>query len=83
MSIKRFSEDLSLFKKLMLAPMIVVFFLLAQGASSYFGLAQLQTTIRDIFYGRFGNYQTSARVAADSARVHANVYKVISWANAK
>jgi len=83
MSILRIFEDLSLFKKLMLAPLIVVVFLLVQGLSSYRGLEQLHTAIEDIFHGRFVNYQTSARIAADCARVHANIYKVISWANAR
>ncbi len=80
---KSFFEDLGLFRKLMVAPLIVVAFLLAQGLSSYWGLAQLRGTVEDIFHGRFGYYQTSARIAADSARVHANIYKVISWANAR
>jgi methyl-accepting chemotaxis protein len=80
---KRLFENLSLFKKLLIAPIIVVVFLLAQGLASYRGLALLQSTMEDIFRGRFGNYQASARIVADSTRVHANIYKVISWANAR
>ncbi len=80
---KRYLANLSLFKKLLIAPTIVAVFLLLQGLFSYTGLASLQGTMEDIFRGRFGNYQASAKIVADLTRVHANIYKVISWANAK
>ena len=37
----------------------------------------------DIFNNHFKPYQTSATIVKDIANVHANLYKVISWANAK
>ena len=80
---KRYFENLSLFKKLLVAPSIVLIFLLIQGFSSYIGLSRLQNTMEDIYHSRFGNYQTSARIAGNITLVHANIYKVISWANAK
>ena len=80
---KRYFENLSLFKKLLVAPSIVLIFLLIQGVFSYLGLSRQQNTMEDIFHGRFGNYQTSARIAGNITLVHANIYKVISWANAK
>jgi methyl-accepting chemotaxis protein len=80
---KRYFANLGLFKKLLVAPSIILIFMLIQGFSSYLGLAQMQNMMEDIFHGRFGNYQTSARIAGNITLVHANIYKVISWANAK
>jgi methyl-accepting chemotaxis protein len=80
---KRYFENINLFKKLLLAPSIVMLFLLIQGVNSYLGLANLQSTMKDIVLNRFGNYQTSARIMSDLRQVHASVYKLISWANAK
>lgn len=80
---KRYFANLSLFKKLLISPSIVLIFLLIQGGFSYLGLTQLKQNMADIFHGRFGNYQTSARIAGNITLVHANLYKVISWANAK
>ena len=80
---RRFFENLSLFRKLLLAPSIVACFLLIQGLASYLGLAKMQGEIKQLFNSRFGNYQTSAQMVSDITRVHANIYKIISWANAK
>jgi methyl-accepting chemotaxis protein len=80
---KQYFENLNLFKKLLLAPSIVMLFLLIQGINSYVGLASLQRSMKDIVLNRFGNYQTSAKAMSDLRQVHASVYKLISWANAK
>jgi methyl-accepting chemotaxis protein len=80
---RQFFENLSLFRKLLLAPSIVVFFLLLQGLASYLGLAKMHGELKQIFISRFGNYQTSTQMVSDITRVHANIYKIISWANAK
>jgi methyl-accepting chemotaxis protein len=80
---KRLFDNLSLPKKLMIAPAVVLGFLLVQGFFSYTTLAKLQATMQDALRSRFGNFQTAARVSRDLTQVHANLYKVISWANAR
>ncbi len=79
----RHVKDLSLFKKLLIAPSIVGIFLLIQGLASYQGLAGLQKTLDEMFHGRLGNYQTSARMVGDLTRVHATLYRVITYSSAK
>ena len=39
--------------------------------------------IDDIYNNRFTGYQNSSRIMNDIANVQANIYRVISWANAK
>ena len=42
-----------------------------------------KAAMEDVFNNRFKKYQTSATAVKDIANVHASLYKVISWANAK
>jgi hypothetical protein len=75
--------NLTLSKKLLIAPMVVMAFLMALGLLSYNGLTSQKATIETIFGGRFKSYQTSAGLIKETAAVHASLYKVINWANAK
>jgi methyl-accepting chemotaxis protein len=74
--------NLKMGKKLFLAPLAVIVFLLIFGAISYYGLINQKIAINDIYANRFGAYKSSANMIIDLANVHANVYKVISWGNA-
>ncbi len=69
--------------KLMVAPSAVIVFLLILGWVAYQGLFKQKNAMEDVFNNRFKKYQTSATVLKDLAGVHASLYKVISWANAK
>ncbi|MDI6725570.1 MAG: methyl-accepting chemotaxis protein [Smithellaceae bacterium] len=80
---KQFIGNLKLSKKLLLAPLSLIFFMLVLGMTAYNSLSNQKTALEDIFNNRFKSYQTSATVVKDIANVHANLYKVISWANAK
>jgi methyl-accepting chemotaxis protein len=79
---KQMIMNLKMGKKLLLAPLAVIVFLLIFGAISYIGLFNQQGAINDIYNNRFGAYKSSANMIIDLANVHANVYKVISWGNA-
>jgi methyl-accepting chemotaxis protein len=79
---KQMIMNLKMGKKLFLAPLAVIVFLLIFGAISYVGLFNLKGAINDIYNNRFGAYKSSANTIIDLANVHANVYKVISWGNA-
>jgi methyl-accepting chemotaxis protein len=79
---KRLLMNLKLSKKIMIAPVVVIVFLLISGVVSYSSLSQQKSAIEEIFGTRFKSFQTSARLIKDATNVHANLYKVISWATA-
>ncbi|MHB8091014.1 MAG: methyl-accepting chemotaxis protein [Syntrophales bacterium] len=74
--------NLKLSKKIMIAPAAVIVFLLISGIVSYLSLSQQKSAIEEIFGTRFKSYQVSARLSKDVTSVHANLYKVLSWATA-
>ncbi|MGC2061489.1 MAG: methyl-accepting chemotaxis protein [Thermodesulfovibrionales bacterium] len=74
--------NLKLTSKLLVAPAAVIFFMLVLGLVSCFSLLNQKLAIEDIFGTRFKSYAVSADVVETVGNVHANIYKVISWANA-
>jgi methyl-accepting chemotaxis protein len=80
---KRFFENLKLSRKLLIAPLIGIAFLTIFGVVCYNALANQKLAIEDLFLSRFKTYQTSAGLIKDVTSAHANLYKIISWANAK
>jgi methyl-accepting chemotaxis protein len=74
--------NLNLSKKLLIAPVVVLAFLLLSGAVSYYSLSDQKSAIEEIFGVRFKSFQASARLIKDVTTVHANLYKTISWATA-
>jgi methyl-accepting chemotaxis protein len=79
---KRLLMNLKLSRKLLIAPLVVLAFLVISGAVSYLSLVSQKSAIEEIFGVRFKSYQVSARLIKDVTTVHANLYKVISWATA-
>jgi methyl-accepting chemotaxis protein len=79
---KRFLMNLNLSKKLLIAPMVVIAFLVISGVVYYLSLSNQKSAIEDIFGTRFKSYQSSATLIKDVTTIHANLYKVLSWANA-
>ncbi len=69
--------------KLLVAPSITIIFMLAVGFISFKGLSGQQSALDDVYLGRFKGYQTVSTIVKEVANVHANLYKVISWASAK
>jgi methyl-accepting chemotaxis protein len=82
MDVKKIIRNLKMAKKLMLLPAVVFIFLMALSYGAYDGLSTQKTAIEDIFSNRFKMYQDSADIIKKVANVHANIYKVISWAGA-
>ncbi len=80
---KAIFRNLKLAKKLLIAPGVVIAFLLVLGFLSYLSLSNQKSAIESIYNDRFKTYQGSAMMVKDISNVHANLYKVISWANAK
>ncbi len=80
---KQLLNNMALSKKLLIAPAIVMIFLLILGGVSYVSLSNQQSAINSIFNKRFAIFQSSTDLVADVVNVQANLYKLITWANAK
>ncbi len=80
---KRLIANLKMSRKLFIGPLLVMLFLIVMGLLSYSGLTSQKASVEDIFNNRFKGYQTSAGILKDLSQAHANLYKVISWANAQ
>ncbi len=75
-------KNLGLSKKLLIAPLVVVIFLVVLSFVAYRGLSDQKVAIDDIYNKRFQGYQDSTKIINDLTTVHTNIYKVISWASA-
>jgi methyl-accepting chemotaxis protein len=80
---RRFFLNQKLSKKLLVAPLVIIIFLVILGLVAYRNLSHQRSAIENIFEERFKAYQTGATVVKDITNVHANLYKVISWTDAK
>jgi hypothetical protein len=81
--VKSFFMNLRLSQKILIAPVVVLIFSMALSYISYTGLVKQKSAMDDIFTNRFVSYQKSSNILNDIATVHANIYRVISWASAK
>ncbi len=80
---KKFFKKLKLSQKLLIAPLVVLLFLVILSLLTYRGLSHQKVATDDIFNRRFKSYQSSSTILNAVANVHANIYRVISWVNAK
>lgn len=78
----RLLANLKLSKKILIAPVVVIVFLLISGVVSFVSQSSQKSAVEEIFGTRFKSFQTSALLIKDATSVHANLYKVISWATA-
>ncbi len=79
---KKIIRNLKMAKKMMLLPMVVFIFLLALSYGAYDGLSSQRMVIGDMYNNRFKVYQDTADIIKKVGNIHANIYKVISWAGA-
>ncbi len=79
---RKIIKNLKMSHKLILTPITAVFFLLLLASITYYGLSGQKAALDDIFNNRFKGYQNSSEIVKNIANVHANIYKVISWAGA-
>ena len=80
---RRFFLNQKLLRKLLVAPLVIIIFMILLGLVAYRNLSSQRSAIENIFDERFKAYQTGATIVKDITNVHANLYKVISWADAK
>ncbi len=79
---KKILGKLKMFYKLLISPLVVVIFLIILAVLSFTGFSRQKDSTEDIFKNRFRNFQDSAEIVMDLTKVHANIYKIMSWANA-
>jgi len=76
---KHLLHQLSLGKKILLAPVVVLVFLIVLGLGTFMGLWQQQEITDDMYKNRFRNYQVSANLLKDLATVQGNIARIINW----
>jgi len=79
----RFIVNMRLSKKLMVSSSICLAFTLLLGLVAYLGLQKQKESIVDIYDVRFKTYQACSKESSEITNVHAGLYKLISWSNAK
>jgi methyl-accepting chemotaxis protein len=79
---KRIYEKLGITVKIWLAPGLAILCMAILIGIAYIGIDKQKGAIEDLYTQRFGNYKESAALLSDTTSVHANLYKVLAWANA-
>ncbi len=74
-----FFNNLKLGKKMLLAPVVVLAFLVVLSVGTFFIIYSQQEALDDIFNNRFKGYQVSSQLLYDIANVQANIARVINW----
>ncbi len=83
MDVQKMLGTASMTVKLLIAPVLIMGFLVFFGFASYLGLSTQKQALNDIYQMRFKNYQTSATLAKNLTAVHMNVYRLLSWEAAR
>ncbi len=79
---KRFLGNLRMSKKLMVAPLIAMLFLLLLAAASYKGLSEQKTAIDDLTNVRFKMYRDTSQLARQLTTAHKDIFKLLGFADA-
>jgi methyl-accepting chemotaxis protein len=77
---RKLISNLSMTKKLLVSPLVVLVSMAALVAMAYVGFSNLSAAIDDLYQNRFVGYQSCARIINDVNVVHKNLYKVLSLA---
>jgi len=77
-----FFHNLKLGKKILLAPMVVLAFLILLAIGTYMAISTQTNSIDDIYNNRFKGYQNSSQILVDMSTVQADLYKLMSWIGA-
>jgi methyl-accepting chemotaxis protein len=75
----RFFDNLKLAKKMLLAPIVVVFLLILLAGGIFFSLSEQKGNINDIYNNRFKQYKNSARMLNDISNVQGNLSRILNW----
>ena len=78
--LERKTDNLSVRKKVFLAPVVSIFFIFLMGIVFFTGLIQQKTLTSDMFEKRFRLYQQSSEIVKKVNIIHTNMYKSFVWA---
>jgi methyl-accepting chemotaxis protein len=81
--VKKILMNMKMAKKLMLSAAVSLIFMLLLGIVAYSGLQVQKKSIDDIYNIRSKNYEICATEFNNVTHAHADLYKLISWTNAK
>lgn len=79
MSLRMWVQNLSMTRKVLMAPVVIIGCLLLFGALSFVGLTTQRKALHDIYDNRFKSYQISAALVKDLTSIHMSVYRLLSW----
>ncbi len=79
---KRLIGNLSMSLKLMIAPMIVMFFLVLLAFTTFKGLSDQKRAIDDLTNVRFKAYQDASKMILQVTDIHKDVFKLLGFAEA-
>ena len=74
-----FFNNLKLAKKMLIAPIVVLVFLILLAIGIYVGLATQKGALNDIYNNRFKQYQNSAKILNDINSVQGNLSRILNW----
>ena len=80
---RKLLSNLSISRKLLIAPGIAILFLVMCGAISWLGLVQQKSAIKDIYENRFKGYENQALTLLELSGIHTNLHKVVTMVQAK
>jgi methyl-accepting chemotaxis protein len=72
---------LSMMKKLLVGPLVVILFVLVLAGMAYRGLVGQKKALSDIYQVEFRDYQAFAKILQDVGTIHGNVNKLMNWIN--
>lgn len=76
---KRFFNNLKLAKKMLIAPVVILIFLILLAGWIYISLSMQKNALNDIYNNRFKQYQSSAKMLNDITDVQGNISRILNW----
>lgn len=76
---KNILNNLKLGKKMLIAPIVVLIFLILMAAGIYTSLAMQKNALNDIYNNRFKQYQNSAKILNDITGIQGNLSRILNW----
>ena len=64
---------------MLIAPIVVLLFLILLAAGIYVSLAMQKSALNDIYNNRFKQYQNSAKILNDITGVQGNISRILNW----
>jgi len=64
---------------MLVAPVVVLIFLILLAVGTYLSLSMQKNTLDDIYNNRFKQYQNCAKILNDMSSVHGNLSRILNW----